>query len=215
MPNPYPCPIAGVRVYCGVQTSNPYPNPSKPHQFTPGFSIPVPISSCITRCCKARHMMETEAESFFFTKFFLQLVSLMVNLTFYYRLLSTARPVFFSYRTKKKKHQEKDKFLFYVYKNKRKNYRTAKRNIKSRSAQHRLPPHLAPTTISELSAKNGKFFFIGGVTGESKLPLMAEAGLRLGESQPKLGKLIRCITVCVGRGRRNWRRGFRRPRLPS
>ena len=122
----------------------------------------------------------------------------MAELTFYYLLLSTARPDFLVIAPNKK-HQEKDKFLFYVYKNKRRNYRTAKRNIKSQPARLWLPPHLAPTTISELSAKNGKFFFIGGVTGESKLPLAAEAGLRLGESQPKPDKLIHCITMCVGR----------------
>ena len=34
---------AGVRVYAGVQMSNPYPNPRKPHQFTPGFWLPVTI----------------------------------------------------------------------------------------------------------------------------------------------------------------------------
>ena len=156
-------------------------------------------------------MMETEAESFF-----LQLVSLMAKLTFYYLLhfiicYFQQLGQFFLVIAPNKKHQEKDKFLFYVYKNKRKNYRTVKRNTKSQPARLRLPPHLAPTTISELSPKNCKFFFIGGVTGESKLPLAAEAGLRFGESQPKPGKLIRCVTLCVGRGRCNRCRGFSRP----
>ena len=38
-------PVMRVRVLLGYESSNPYPNPSKTHQFTPGFSIPVPFPS--------------------------------------------------------------------------------------------------------------------------------------------------------------------------
>ena len=34
-------PACGVRVYAGVQSRNPYPNPGKTRRFTPGFSVPV------------------------------------------------------------------------------------------------------------------------------------------------------------------------------
>ena len=36
-------PMMQVRVLLGYESLNPYPNPSKTHQFTPGFSIPVPF----------------------------------------------------------------------------------------------------------------------------------------------------------------------------
>ena len=36
-------PVMRVRVLLGYESSNLYPNPSKTHQFTPGFSIPMPF----------------------------------------------------------------------------------------------------------------------------------------------------------------------------
>ena len=36
-------PMMQVRVLLGYESLNPYHNPSKTHQFTPGFSIPVPF----------------------------------------------------------------------------------------------------------------------------------------------------------------------------
>jgi hypothetical protein len=38
--------FARVWVYVGVQVSNPYPNPSKTREFTPGFAVPVTIPNC-------------------------------------------------------------------------------------------------------------------------------------------------------------------------
>ena len=36
-------PTGGVQVMLGYKKSNPYPNPSKTHQYTLGFLLPVPI----------------------------------------------------------------------------------------------------------------------------------------------------------------------------